>query len=181
VKLAVSDSQFRDEHVKIIILGLTNLRSLSLQGNFAPQLFGGFLTDKTCDFVANRCPDLQTLDLSYQRKVTTGGLADVLSACRNLRELQTSATIEAPDLVHLIQTSPTLLIFGFDSNHFSEEIFRRAIESTGGRTVLYQFFGGLVEVAGLTPRCQQKYAQSKHLVMKASDRCNEPGVYNEWE
>jgi hypothetical protein len=181
VKLSVEDSKFDDEDVQIIISGLPALRSLSLKGNFAPQLSGGFLTDKTCQFLANGCPDLQTLDLGYQRKVTTWGLALVLTACRRLRELQTSATLELPDLVRLIQMSPTLLVLGFETRIFSDAMFRQVIESTGGQTVLFQFVQGLIEVSGLTQRCQQTYSRNKEVLMENSKRSHQPTVYNEYE
>jgi hypothetical protein len=181
VKLSIEDSKFRDEDVKAIISGLPAFRSLSLQGNFAPHLPGGFLTDVTCQLLADMCPDLQTLDLGYQRKVTSGGLALVLVACRRLRELQTSATLDPEDLVHLIQMSTTLLVLGLESRLFSEAMYRQAIESTGGQTVFFQFVQGLIEVPGLTHKCQQRYSRNKQVLIENSKRSHQPDVYNEYE
>lgn len=182
VKLSLSESALQDHHVATMLSDLPNLRCLNLQGNLASHLPGGYLTDRTCKLVADTLPNLQALDLSYQRNVTTSGVAYILRSCQHLRELQVSTKMQPSEIEGLLQLSPQLLFFGVESlNGASTDDFKNIIEATGGRTVLFHLYGGLVDPPRLSAITQQSYSSSKETVQEASNRSCEAGVYNEWE
>lgn len=169
---------------------LSGLRCLNLAGQFGEDGAGNTglsLTDKACQIIAECCPDLQQLELSYNRQVTATGVRDILTSCRHLRELRATATrITIDDLPNLLPSSSTLLLLSFGEllpkrSADTQSLLRAAIQSTGGRTLLMNDFGGLLQVSGLSEECQARADESMRLLEAASEKSSDWKIVNEWD
>ena len=137
VRLRFEHCYFEDDDLEGLLSNLPNLRALSLTGRFGESFgddMGSYLTDKGLGFIAQCCPNLRSLDVSYHRQVTVSGVKATVDNCTHLRELYISNTREDMKKVASLATrSDTLLLLkcfgGFSPN---KEHFREAIMASGG-------------------------------------------------
>jgi hypothetical protein len=193
VTLTIKDRcTIRYENLDPLLSPLSDLKCLTLTGVFgergSTETELGQLSDAGVAVIARCCPGLQLLDLDFNRKITTNGVAAILRGCPHMRELSVcGAVLHAQDLKLLLPLSSTLLLFRFDSGSFhfgsSHDIqhVREALAASGGRPILTHFYRGLVEPPGLSEAHRQQQMQSKELVKQAGYRTVDPSVHNEYE
>ena len=87
VHLALDDCPFNDADVHVIMSRRREcLRILSLAGTFSVDRPGSYLTDTSLYRIAKSCPNLQFIDLSYQRLLAIDRIADFMQASPHERE-----------------------------------------------------------------------------------------------
>jgi hypothetical protein len=189
VALRISRSPLCDFDLERLLSGKSDLRCLELSGRFGDNYEGfGNLTDTGVATIVRCCPNLQSLNLSYQRRITATGVDTVLHGCPHLRELDVSAVrVHAQDLPNLLSLAPKLLVFSWQHEHFPGPPgsviagMKEAVLATGGRTLICETFTGLVEVPSPPAACVRDAACSKRLVDEAQERGEDPTIHNEWD
>lgn len=140
VRLELQSNFLEDSDVEIMLSHLPNLRWLVLIGNIPPREIildyegdeednehgiekfveeadsSDRLTDKTCEIIASTCPNLQALDIFYQRNITVSGIRRIFEGCQHLREFHSSAMMSSRDIKHFLSHAPNLFLFGIDKN-----------------------------------------------------------------
>ena len=191
-KLVFLHNQFLDPHAEIILKGKSQLRVLNLAGTFGTRRSGGWLTDRTLHTIAKHCPRLQSLNVSFHRRMQA--IYTVLMKCP-LRDLDISGLrIPIQALPPMVVESQTLLVcrwmwketgglgayrlvYGTQVDRYIEQ----AIQATGGRTVFIEYSAGpylCLDLSSEIRLAQQKSEQTLGRV----DRCAlNPDLNNEWE
>lgn len=189
VSLTLDGGHLRDSDLGFL-QNLPNLRSLNLAGQFGHWVessTGLSVTDEGCKLIADACPDLQQLELSYNRQVTSDGVRYILEACRHLRELRVAGSkVSLVNLVDILPSSHTLLLLSFGDTIPAEKenptsLLSAVIQCTAGRTLLMNDFGGLIKATGLSEDCEANAAESMRLLEEASERVLDWRVMNEWD
>jgi len=119
------------------LLSLSELRELTLMGQFGDQAIIS-LTDSAMTFIASSFPNLESLEVSYNRSITMKGHREVIRSCPLLRELQASkAGIEAQHLEEIVRTNSSLrfIRYGVGYTPPNESFLEKATVASHGRCV----------------------------------------------
>jgi hypothetical protein len=84
------DSHLEPIQVRTMLSDLPHLQCLELCGQFGDFREVTVLRDTEFRFIAQACPGLQQLDLSYHHSCAYEGVEAILRECRSLRELECS-------------------------------------------------------------------------------------------
>jgi hypothetical protein len=191
-KLVFLHNQFQDPHAEIILRDKSQLRVLNLAGTFGTRRSGGWLTDRTLHTIADNCPRLQSLNVSFHRRMQA--IYTVLIKCP-LRDLDISGLrIPIQALPPMVAESQTLLtcrwmwkenaglgayrlVYGTQVDRFIEQ----AVQATGGRTVFIEYSAGPYVCVDVGSEIRVAQGNSEWMLGRA-DRCAlNPDLYNEWE
>jgi hypothetical protein len=186
IKLGIEDSHLEPIQVRMMLSDLPHLRCLELSGQFGDFREVTELRDTEFRFIAQACPELQELDLSYHHSCTYEGVEAVLRECRNLCEFRCSGiAIPGHRLAPLLRQQDKLLLFSVGDAGINSNIKRDIIMATGGRTLVMLGYGGLLEdVPGFSipPSVQQEMARSKAFLDERFQRTkDDPCLHNEYE
>ena len=179
VRLDLSDHKLRDSDIELLCV--PSLRVLALGATSS----GGQLTDKACKMISRSCPELQKLDIIYQRSITIVGIKRVLKNCRHLRMLHSSAKMKLNDVTSLVLMAPNLIFLGTETK-FDTATSLAMVQVTGGSVVHYVAqSSGMLYVESLShilsDETIQKYQQTQKLLTKLGSHIEDPRIINEWE
>ena len=195
ITLSLADTAITDKHLEVLLPNLQSIRCLDVSGRFGNGPIGMLgspsdepsLTDLGLKAIAGHCPNLQTLILSYQRKVTISGVRSLLPKCPDLVELELGEVGIAPQhIADILLGAKKLLFFlygsiGFGGPNPQEQIaVQNAVRATKGRVVVCTVSGGRVSVR-LAPIHQRTQDQSMAKVERAHEQQYEPCVCNKWD
>lgn len=199
-KLSLKHQKFQDEEVEIL-LGPHDrkLRALALTGQFGDNMTGGprpgYLTDASLKKIAQKCPKLQALQVSFNRAVTKEGIQAVMDACP-LRQLYADACkIKISQWKELLVRCPTLIrlywsfpegVFNMSRQYIHE--IEQAIAASEGRTLFLELSTGKHEPskASIGPKAWEKQKEMTSLFDKFNEEIKEAHsrgdyAFNEWE
>jgi len=186
IKIGIEDSHLEPIQVRTMLSDLPHLRCLELSGQFGHFREVTVLRDTEFRFIAQACPELQQLDLSYHHSCTYEGVEAVLRECRNLREFRCSGiVIPGHRLAPLLRQQEKLLLFSVGDAGINSNIQRDIIMASGGRTLVMLGYEGLLEeVPGFSipPSVQQEMTRSKAFLDERFQLLNDdPCLHNEYE
>lgn len=173
-----------DSQLERLLSNLECLRHLEISGTFGETNLTsaniGQITDRGCVTIARLQPNLQSLELDYQRTITKRGASAILEHCLHLRDLSLQdSRLIANDVPDLLEGNRSLLFLTFRSvtDQQSKSVLLRAMKATGGRTLLKT--PGLVQPDGLNEREKRQWDHTKQLIENLYKDYHER--YNMWE
>jgi hypothetical protein len=199
-KLSLKHQKFSDADVEIL-LGPHDrkLRSLALTGQFGDNMTGGprpgYLTDASLKNIAQKCLNLQSLEVSFNRAVTKEGIQAVMDVCP-LRQLDADAcNIHVSEWKELLVRCPTLILLCWSlpegmfnmSRQYIHEV-EQAIAASEGRTVFVELYTGKHEPSEAS--IGTKALEKQREIISLLDKMNEERTkahsrgeyaYIEWE
>lgn len=186
IKLGIEDSYLEPIQVRTMLSDLPHLRCLELSGQAGDFREVTVLRDTEFRFIAQACPELQQLDLSYHRSCTYEGVEAVLRECRNLREFRCSGiAIPGHRLAPLLRQQKKLLLFSVGDAGINSNTQRDIIMASGGRTLVMLGFGGLLKDGpgfSIPPSVEQEMARSKAFLDERFQLLkDDPCLHNEYE
>ena len=179
VRLDLTAISLRDSDLDIFVPSLSNIRILGIVGH--PK-YGGHLTDKCCKLISRTCPNLQILDLRYQRNITVTGLKRSVKGCLCLRSMFTSAKLQPKDVVTLVCDAPKLVHLTTESG-FDQPSYLKMIEETNGWAV-FRTFGDSVPNSNLQTLpndIRKEYLRTDKVVGTMERRYCNPRIISAWE
>lgn len=181
VSLSIQNCYFHDRHLESLLRDPSNLRCLSLSGMFGDMRLGSYLTDEAAGTIARLCPNLDSLDLSFQRQITSHGIEAVLVGWTSLKQFYAmDCIIRGDELATLLSKSSSLLYFAiWPTSSLNRLALNEAVIATNGRTLIYGH--DVHEATGLSADQQRAQARSMQIREQAMERSGDPMVWNEWE
>ena len=186
VSLSTDNHGFTDDDLINFLPCLKNLRNLNVCGRFGNNHFydirHSMLTDKGLMAIAQYCPKLQSLDVSYNRKATVRGVKAVLMKCQDLVDLEAADLgISAQNVSELLSLSKNLLFFRFEGCRGHEEyLLQDAMKASKGKAIISGTLNGIYEVQ-LSPDFQKSRDKSMDKITKAYEQQSKVDVYNRWD
>lgn len=184
VTLSIPDHSFEDDDLLTLLPYLKNLRNLDVSGRFGESydIRHSMLTDKGLMAIAKYCPKLQSLDLSYNRKVTARGVEAVLMQCEDLVELEAdNLGISAQNVVTLLSRSKNLRFYRYEGCQSHEEyLLQNAMRASKGKTIISSTFHGMYQVQ-LSSEFQKFRDESMEKLTKAYEQESCIDIYNRWD
>lgn len=180
VRLELSEASLIDSDVEIMLYNLPLLKNLHL----ANGLDRRSVTNKTCELIATKCPNLQALRLKYFPAITYTGITTIFESCQHLRFFSTSFDLNVSEVKTLLGLAPQLMCLSLNEDiEISDVEFVEIIESIGCRSVItfYDHYEPAWDIPGLSPTCQEKYKHQRELFDNISGKRKDPTVSNEWE
>jgi hypothetical protein len=186
VSFSMHFCQMSDYDLEAFLIGRDTLRSLVLSSNFAPHQPGSFLTDRALLTIARSCPNLQAIDLSYQRRITYRGISNLMKGCIHLREARFGSFQFTESELKQLLTRPSadkLRIISLECIAGGDrQSYDRVITSTGGRIVLHTPREGIIQPIGLASDVMDHYENSKQLIRQLGASQQEMlGKANIWD
>jgi len=186
VSLSLSDIPITDCHLRSLLPCFHDqLRCLHLCGAYGDSI-NSPLTDNGMKAIAEHCPNILTVDVDYQGKVTLTGILALVKKCPNLLEIgarHTNLTVE--DVRDILNVPNKLLILAFGqigrhpSNAEKNSLQNAVVSTSNGRVVLCTM-NGLVELS-LLPEHQANHDASMAKVKRAYEQECDPMFCNKWD
>jgi len=191
VNLRIMDTSFESNELRLILPNLPHLRCLTITGRFGESQHPDDrnvlpLTDNDYCYIAETCPKLQLLDVSYHRSSTDKGIEAILRDCPDLIELRCAySSISKDSMISLLQQHEKLLLFSFGNytGGMSLDEKRSIIMATDGRTLIMTEMEGLWEnIPGLPSAVLKEMARSKKTLEDAEEWSEKDSCrHNEFE
>lgn len=183
--LALEDIALSPLNLRTLAPRLARVRDLSLEGAFGGQ--GGSINDASLALIADSCPNLLSLNVSYQREITFAGLKRTLRNL-NLIDLEASdislSTHQVADIVR--NSSLKFLRYSNAGNRWESpgeqelRIIREAVVRRNGEVILCTDHGGMVKLTlPSTLRANQEAA--KNFVNEACKAGHDVFVTCKWD
>uniref|UniRef100_A0A0G4GTX6 Uncharacterized protein n=1 Tax=Chromera velia CCMP2878 TaxID=1169474 RepID=A0A0G4GTX6_9ALVE len=155
--LRLSFWRLSDEDVESLAASLPNLRDLDVAS--APgEGYGGHLSSAACKAIAQGCPHLQMLDISYHEDVEFDGIQELLRLCVHLRELdisrcRASETEEAVSRVVdcSVLSGGSLLILKFEALDVESPVLRGTVINAPRLLLVDGLLHGVIKPADFRP------------------------------
>ena len=180
VRLELNEASLIDSDVEIMLYNLPLLKNLHLANGFD----GRSVTNKTCELIATKCPNLQALRLNYFRAITYTGITTIFESCQHLRFFSTSFDLNVSEVKTLLGLAPQLTCLSLNEDiEISDVEFVEILEGIGCRTVItfYDHYEPAWDMPGLSPTSNEKYKRQRELFDNISEKRKDPTVSNEWE
>ena len=180
VRLELNEASLIDSDVEIMLYNLPLLKNLHLTNG--PDRRS--VTNKTCELIATKCPNLQALRLKYFRAITYTGITTIFDSCQHLRFFSTSFDLNVSEVKTLLGLAPQLMCLSLNEDiEISDVELVEIIESIGCRSVItfYDHYEPAWDMPGLSPTFNEKYKRQRELFDDISGKRKDPTVSNEWE
>jgi len=183
VSLSLADSALTDNHLRLLLPRLKHIRCLTLEGNFGGE-GDSPLTDLGLKVIADHCPNLLSLSVDYQGKLTISGIMLILQKCPKLIELSALTTkIGVQHFKNIMTSTDNLLSFAFGmyQDEFSNRersTIQKAVAATNGRVVICTMKGLFKVNLSLEHKRNQDDSMAK--IERAHEQQFDPMVINKW-
>mmetsp|Transcript_25325 Transcript_25325/g.53501 ORF Transcript_25325/g.53501 Transcript_25325/m.53501 type:complete len:895 (-) Transcript_25325:24-2708(-) len=184
VTLGLPDSSINDQHLWDLLPKLQFLRCLDVSGTFGS---GGSLTEFGLRAIADNCPELLSLQVNYQPRMTINGIMYLLQKCPELVDLEVGGVItHINQMRQILNSAKKLRVLWFGAIGWRPETrgeqleIQRAVQATEGRVVLCTVSGGKSEV-NLSAAHRRNQDDSIAKFERAGEQDQDPLVCNMWD
>ena len=183
--LCLDDIALSPRNLQTLAPRLSQVRDLSLEGAFGGQ--GGSITDASLALIADSCPNLLSLDVSYQRGITFAGLKHILQRI-SLVDLEASdIRLSTHQVANLVGNSSLKFVrYSNAGNRWDnpgeqeQRIVREAVIRRNGEVVLCTDMGGLVKFT-LPSALRANQEAAKNFVNEACEAGRDVLVTCKWD
>lgn len=180
--LSVDAIPLTDSHLISLLPQLKFLRCLDISGFFG-RGDESPLTDHGMKAIADHCPNVLSLSVDYQGKVTYYGILSILQSCTEMVELRAlSVNISVEHATEILAASSNLHAFAFGTGFNEREtcLLRNAVSSTNGRVVLSTAYDGILKL-DLSEEHKSNQDASLEKLNRAHEQHLDPIVTNKWD
>ena len=187
VSLSLADSACTDRHLRMILPNLQSLKCLNVSGCFGRMgVIPNNLTDVGLKVIVDYCPNLLSLSVDYQRKVTTNGILYLVRRCSDLVELEmVEVAIPPQHFVDVMSSSNKLMLlmcgnFGWRPSPHDTMAITSAVKAKQGKIVFCTGSGGPLSLS-LSPEHKRNQDDTMAMIERAHEQSWGPSVCNKWE
>ena len=163
---------------------MNSIRCLNLSGKLGNfDDFNGHwqLTDVGLKVIADNCPNILSLSVDDQPKITDHGIRSLIQKCHGIMELDLGyAHVNRQQIEEITSTLKNLLLLrvsAYDSQHSLEN----AVRVTEGRLVVCMASSGCLTVKNLSPEQKRNQDDSMAKLEKARRQWYDPMICNKWD
>ena len=183
VSLSLANTKFTARYLQELLPKLKFVKCLDLSGQFG-NAFNAHqghcqLTDAALHAIGDNLPNLLSLTVDYQSKITIHGIRGLIKKCPNLVELELAGIpLSGQHITEILTTANNLLFLLVDVD-VHEHAIQNAIKATEGRVVVCSPRSGVLAV-NLPPAHLKNQKESQAKIEKAHMQRLDLMKINKW-